>query len=116
MTVTRRVFLKRGLGVIGGAGLIGCLETGGAGAEDLASRFRDLRGAEEIGRAYLETRPQEADPAVLTRLLEPERGWPALEARIRSDYRESRVIRLKGWPLSITEARLYAWTALRARG
>ena len=75
-----------------------------------------MKGVEEIGRAYLETHPEEADPAVLAKLLEPERGWPALEARIRSDYRENRVIRLKGWPLSITEARLYAWVTLRPGG
>jgi hypothetical protein len=36
----------------------------------------------------------------------------ALQQRIRQDYVEERVVKLEGWILSVTEARLCALTAL----
>ena len=37
-----------------------------------------------------------------------------MDAAIREDYRVGRVVRVAGWPLSLTEARIYALASLRA--
>lgn len=54
-----------------------------------------------------------ADPAERHRLarcgIEELRAW--IDARVRADFAEGRIVRVEGWMLSETEARLYALIA-----
>lgn len=82
----------------------------------------ESRSAGLLGREYLATVPWEADREVLRRLLprldhreaagdapgEPLRRW------VRDDFDAGRVVSVRGWLLSRTEARLCALVALGA--
>lgn len=84
--------------------------------------------AAEVGRAYLAGMPQEADRArlvdALTRCLgaqscDPARAGKAdlraaLTRQIRQDFADRQVVRVDGWVLSVTEARLAGLAALAA--
>jgi hypothetical protein len=84
--------------------------------------------AAEIGRVYLAGVPQEADRArlvdALTRGLgaqscDPGRACKAdlraaLTRQIRQDFADRNVVRVDGWVLSVTEARLTGLAALAA--
>lgn len=98
----------------------------------LASRTAQLRGlirepqlARMLGRVYRAQRPEEADAGALTRLLwrdlglsdapELQVGAPsreqlraALDARVRAQFGSGDSVRLHGWVLARTEARLCA--------
>lgn len=75
-------------------------------------------GARAIGRAYLEGEPGERDPAQLAARLAESLGGGApwsrddVLARVRRDYDEERVVLVRGWLLSRTEARLCALASL----
>ena len=92
----------------------------------LAGLFARGQSAPRIGRVYLRQAPGERDATTLVRLVAgslavdvgalPRMDGGALrqriERRIRQDFAESRTTSVEGWVLSVTEARLYAVTAL----
>jgi hypothetical protein len=76
-----------------------------------------------IGRAYLQTTPDEWDPEILLDLIasrcgerifdsEIEEVRDCLRRGIRTDFEEAHIVKIHGWLLSITEARLSALAAL----
>lgn len=82
-------------------------------------------GPRVVGRAYLRTVPEESEAATLVRLLLPghedrtrfrraseERRREALRASVAEDFRAGRVVRVEGWMLARTEARLCALITL----
>ncbi len=134
-TGARRVFLKTvatGLGALGfwrsgGIGLAGP----GAVARDavtakLLESLRHRESAVLVGREYLRIVPSEGDTATLVELvcsstLEAHRWVPDqnlealgewLRARQQDDFVRGRTVRVHGWVLSVTEARLCAVAAL----
>jgi hypothetical protein len=92
----------------------------------LAGFFADPESARSVGRAYLELASDGPDAdTVMERLAGPQLAeWEALAAsdpdrlaqalrdRHRSDFAHERVVALRGWILSETEARLCALAAL----
>jgi hypothetical protein len=133
--IERRAFL-RGAGAATALGLAApalLAFLAGCGRESVLARslsgfFADPESAHGVGRAYLELSPDERDiDTVLERLASPQlRRWEALassdperlvqELRLqhRSDFAHERVVALRGWVLSKTEARLCALAALTA--
>jgi hypothetical protein len=134
----RREFLRRiggaALSALGLAGAAvttpGCAPSRDPLSEALASFFEDPDRAAAVGVVYLEHFPDEADSQTLlarlfARLFEmgvagareqaaadPEALVARLRAQHREDFAVGRTVRLAGWALSLTEARLCAWTAL----
>ncbi len=93
-----------------------------SGEDPTAARLAALAGPPESARAvgaeYLRSTPEERDPALLAQRLAsglapgaPLR--PQLARRIRADFEQERVVSLRGWVVSRTEARLCALAALR---
>ena len=92
----------------------------------LAGLFARGQSAPRIGRVYLRQAPGERDATTLVRLIADSLAVDAaalhrmdggalrqrIERRIRQDFAESRTTSVDGWVLSVTEARLYATTAL----
>jgi hypothetical protein len=84
--------------------------------------------AAEVGRAYLAGVPQEANRACLVDALTDGLGAQgchlgrvgkadlraALARQIRQDFADRQVVRVDGWVLSVTEARLAGLAALAA--
>ncbi len=131
----RRRFLagagRAALGVAAGPLLLsqaGC----GAGeplVEALLAFYGDRGAAEQVGFEYLKRFPREDDVTRLVRRLAGSRArqskWEALSAdpaalaaalraRHRADFAEGRIVVLRGWVLSQTEARLCALAAKRS--
>ena len=129
----RRRFLvgagRTALGVAAGPLL---LAQAGCGPSDtlvdaLLAFFEDRAAAEEVGAHYLARFPKEDDATRLVRRLAGSRArqseWEALAVsdpaavsdalreRHRDDFREGRIVLLRGWVLSQTEARLCALAA-----
>jgi hypothetical protein len=79
-----------------------------------------------VGRRYLANHPHEADPAWLAGRLDTDLRCqdcnptqvdaPRLRAgiarQVRADFADGRVVRVDGWVLSVTEARLCGLAAL----
>ncbi|HEX6142694.1 MAG TPA: hypothetical protein VFZ01_08255 [Geminicoccaceae bacterium] len=93
------------------------------GARDLVRTLRHRASAARVGAAYLAGHDGEQDVerlvAALNRGLDdrsPERRRlrAALDRRIRADFAESETVRVQGWVLSRTEARLCALAALES--
>jgi hypothetical protein len=94
--------------------------------QNLLALLRHHHSAGEVGRAYLAIAPDEADPAILLRLLgadDPNLSVLDTEAlrriirdRQRNDFAEGRTIMVRGWILSRTEVRLCALSALIGPG
>lgn len=91
----------------------------------LARIFRASAGAREIGAAYLRSRPTEADRGALVMLLANQPGdlarWRVtgtralrqdLAIRCCDDFARGRIVAIRGWVLSQTEARLCALATL----
>jgi hypothetical protein len=92
----------------------------------LAALFTHKESAKVIGREYLEKYRQEADAGVLLdRIVSSMDAGDAglfgvagpnlhalLARTLREDYASDRVVKLQGWVLSATEARLCALAAL----
>ena len=108
--VSRRSFLRlAGIGVLVAA--TGCLP----------QENPDWPLVQQLGQAYLDRAPEEADLEVLEQLLldvEPDAPLDELMARLASDVIDdfaqwqSRTVLLSGWMLSLTEARLAAYWLL----
>jgi hypothetical protein len=95
-------------------------------AERLSRLITHRESARVVGDAYLDAVPEEASAAVLVDRVTA--GLPGgrravhdagddrlrelLASRIRADFAEDRVVDLRGWVLSPTEARLCALTTL----
>jgi hypothetical protein len=123
----RRTFLLlAGVGAVGGAVLgaprVPWLKSVWRDAEGslhgrLAVLFGHQASAQVIGTRYLQQHPRENN---VQHLLEGIAARPAsdrelvsaLQQQIRQDFVEERVVKLEGWILSVTEARLCALTAL----
>lgn len=115
--VTRRKALKL-LASLGAVSLLPATRL--AMANDLPpglARFGErleARAAERLGRDFLTLRPGEADA---DRLLETLAGsnpptHEHLAAAVRSDFSAGRVVELRDWQISLTEARIFALLAL----
>ena len=100
----------------------------------LITLFHHQRSARVIGRTYLQRYPQEADIRVLLKKVVADASdassnnpsdstdrlrragdgelMDVLQRRIRQDFVEEKVVKLQGWILSATEARLCALRAL----
>lgn len=101
---------------------------GAAAADRLVAVLRRPASAAVVGRAYLAGHPAEADRDWLAAQLDadlrcqncnPARSDAArlragLARQLRVDFAQSRVVRVDGWVLSVTEARLCALAALTA--
>jgi hypothetical protein len=91
--------------------------------ERLASLFEHRESARIIGLEYARTYPHEADAAHLVEAIVATAGGELLRASdqrlramvdraVRDDFGAERTVKLRGWVLSATEARLYALVAL----
>ncbi len=101
--ITRRRLLESSAFCLVGLTLHACAEEPKSSIVDQLARFPAVR---RVGRTYLSANPAENDAERLADLL-PE-SWDRIEAEIRGDFAVGRVVRLSGWLLSLTEARLYA--------
>jgi len=133
--IERRAFL-RGAGAATALGLAApalLAFVAGCGRESALARslsgfFAHPEGARAVGREYLELALDEPDAnSLLERLAGPQlRQWEALAAsdparlvqalrlQHRGDFAHERVVAIRGWVLSETEARLCALAALAA--
>jgi hypothetical protein len=84
----------------------------GPGDLELPACFTQLESLRRVGLRYLELNPSLTLNEVMG-ALRPGRGFAALEAEIRDQYARGHVVRLDGWPLALTELRIYAALALR---
>jgi hypothetical protein len=131
--LTRRGFLGRvGRGAAAGfatpalvAALVACRRDPEL-ADELGAFFSDSKSARQLGRACLAAFPDENDARILVERLAGAdlARWNALAAEARSelaaavrsrhrdDFASGRVVRVRGWVLSETEARLCALAAL----
>ena len=94
--------------------------------DKLVGLFHDKESAKTIGREYLKNAPEETHYKILiekiltnsnTRLKiqtesSPNRIKNILVKKIREDYEHGRIIYLKDWIISITEARISALAAI----
>jgi len=108
--ITRRRLLASGILYVGGFALYACAEEPGS---TIVDQLVPLPAAATVGRAYLASNPVENDAGYLAGLLSLDRSWALIEEEIREDYRDGRIARVSGWPLSITEARIFALASLR---
>lgn len=81
-----------------------------------------------FGAAYRDAHPEESSPVVLSGFVDralaaaavgqlpaDDAGLRALlQQRVRAEYAKGEVVRVDGWILSVTEARLYALVSLQA--
>jgi hypothetical protein len=83
--------------------------------------LRDERAVRELGQCYRQIVPAENDPQALTQAIRGQSAAApatagALRAQVnktvRGDFAEGRTITLKGWVLSVTEARQCALYSL----
>jgi hypothetical protein len=133
LTMHRRQFLLLALGLAGsvaaGSKLSGAAEgwlRQGNLRANLTALFIHQESAQAIGRAYLQSYPREADAlrledqiaqgiaggrTLLATTSKPEVS-KLLTDRIRQDFATDQVVKVQGWILSVTEARLCALTTL----
>jgi hypothetical protein len=95
-------------------------------ADRLAAVFRRRTSAAAVGRAYLAGHPGEAEIDYLVTQLgvalrrsdcEPDRADPmtlraAMSRLVKEDFARSRVVKVDGWVMSLSEARLCGLAAL----
>ena len=117
MTRDRRRFLRL---LVGWGLALSTAALGGrpraAEVERLGEMLGDLASASVLGAEFLRLRPEEARVDLLQRLLQLPTAPVArrgafvrqLARRQRSDFREGRIVELRGWTLSETELRLCA--------
>jgi hypothetical protein len=84
---------------------------------DLIRLLPGIGDAAVVGREYLAAHPAEADGADLLRYFRSLAGDPAalravIGARLRQDFADGETVRVRGWVLARTEARLCALCAL----
>jgi hypothetical protein len=133
LTIHRRQFLLLALGVAGSVAA-GSKLSGAAGGwlrqgslrAKLTALFIHQESAQAIGRAYLQSYPREADALrledqiaqgiaggrTLLAAIDKPKVSKLLTDRIRQDFATDQVVKVQGWILSVTEARLCALTTL----
>lgn len=79
----------------------------------------DLQAAMRLGRSYLKRYPEDTDiERALETLLRDAQGEADvrgfLEGKVAEDFADRRVVELKDWQVSETEARIFAGVALTA--
>ncbi len=117
METTRRAFVTASLCLLAGGAVYLVILRRQVGGGDtryelkLADSFRDLESVKLIGKAALEILPEERDIDRLITLIAPERGLESLRREIHEQYRRGEVRELQGWPLSLTELRIFALVA-----
>jgi hypothetical protein len=133
-TLPRRQFLLLALGLAGSVAAGSKLPRVAEGwlrrehllRAKLTALFIHQESAQAIGRAYLERYPQEADirrledqiaqgiagGRTLLAATSKQEMSKLLSDRVRQDFETEHVVKVQGWILSITEARLCALTAL----
>jgi hypothetical protein len=98
--------------------LLACSKEGSNGPARSNGRslpsFTEIESMRIIGMKYLELRPGANLPALLE-ALDPARGFEVIDREIRAQYASGDVVQVEGFPLALTEARLYAAVALGAR-
>lgn len=133
--ISRRTFLlAAAAGAVGGAAWLGgCSESPdeavtGSPWSDWLLDTRNRAAVQRLGEAYRVAHPGESTRETLNAYIDealnaaPSVGGAdntaaqieALQQRVRSEYRQGEVVRLEGWVLSVTEARLYALVALES--
>lgn len=94
-------------------------------ALELETLLGNEDGISEIGWAYLRLAPAENEVQLLSNRIFTDIRWDLLLSgdvrqviarRVREDFRKGRVVRLQGWVVSLTEARLCALVTLAALG
>lgn len=122
----RAAMLLGALGLPMGGRLRAASTTQDATAARLLSLLRHRTSARRIGERYLRVAPDEASAARLVDLIcddvMPDRARLAavddatlrrrLRSRVQQDFARNRTVRVAGWILSATEARLCALAAL----
>jgi hypothetical protein len=118
MALNRRVFLSASLTVGVGGGLQLMLSLKPAdGPEaraiiELTGHFRDLASIRHAGQEALRQLPEGTDVASLILDVDPERPPEVLRREIQEQYAAGNTVDLGGWPIAVTEARIYALVAL----
>ena len=126
----RREFLEAALAAAGAVAFAGAAALPGCGREDplepaLRGFFADRDAAREVGREVLALDPEAERPEVLVERIarrrgdelrglagsDPEALAELLRAQHRTDFAEDRVVAVRGWLLSETEAWLLALAA-----
>ena len=77
--------------------------------EQTLMSLAELPGVRLVGESYMAARPEEATPVGLQRAVG---SLADLEATIRADFEHARTVRIEGWALSVTEARLCSLAVL----
>jgi hypothetical protein len=133
-TIHRRQFLLFTLGITGSlvagsklsGAAVGWLAPENLLHSKLTGLFMHQESAQAIGRAYLQSHPQAADARTLesqiAQSLASDRKQliaadsrslsELLAERIRQDFEAEQIVKVQGWILSVTEARLCALTVL----
>ena len=109
----------------GGAGVLLVLRSVEKGKDNVVLQLDQVltvkRSARWVGLAYLEEVPSERDVQNLSELVFSEIKWETLlrsdireviRRQVRRDFRNDNLVRIRGWLLSRTEARLCALSAL----
>ncbi len=128
--ITRRATLAAGLAVATASGLPASAATLGSNGGRVAALVAALRypaSAAAVGTAYLKAFPMDADAELLLnaisadeticRRLDPHCSDPeglalAIAEAVRADFIHRRTVKLDGWVVAQTEARLCALAAL----
>lgn len=139
MSTSRRRLLARVMPTLAGIALLNQARFAVSGAghdasvdaraiRGLRGMFRDPHSPAQLGRAYLEQTPDEADPATLLMRIVKQphvrqqiafgseddlRDW--VRSRIRADFEAGALVNVRGWMIARTEARLCALCVV-ARG
>lgn len=130
---SRRTLLVAGATLLAGAGFFAArLFRSGAGsrardADRLLAFFAEPERIRALGESYLKAHPEEADRERLISLLLDEIGEVSdldsdeqlrerVGAAVHDDFAAERTVRVEGWIVSRTEARLTALVAMRPAG
>jgi hypothetical protein len=122
MPLNRRVFLSASLTVAVGGSLqllLSCRSEDGTETRaliELTRHYSDLESIRRVGREALQKLPGEIDIASLIDDVVPTRLPEALRGEIREQYEAGKTLLLGGWPIALTEARIYALVALAREG
>ena len=118
--LSRRDLVLLGVKIVAGGvafSIIGCDGSEPAKAEPadlvLPAGFTELASMRIVGKKYLALHPEETLAKLLAEL-KPARGFQALDVEIRKQYASGNVVKLAGWVVALTEARIYAVVALRS--
>jgi len=82
---------------------------------EIDGRFRFPAGAQAVGRLCLKVAPTLLDEPSVRAFGDQPADWGGLSRRMGEDLDAGRTIAVRGWTLSLTEARIYALMALLAR-